>query len=133
MSEQQGRVRVVIADARGDVREALAVLLEASDDFEVVGQAATPAEAAERAAGLAPDLLVVDPCGMTDIQALRRLAALSCSIVLLPLTISPECRVRARELGVAAVLDKSTSPEEVLHTLRSVAGRTAAPPQPSPF
>jgi DNA-binding NarL/FixJ family response regulator len=117
MVEQQ-RIRVIIADARQDVREALAALLDASDDFEVVCQAATPAEAADCAALLAPDLVVLEPTGESGCEAYLQLSRLSCPLVLLTLNITPECRARALELGVVAVLDKGTSPEELLGTLR---------------
>lgn len=118
MIRQHHAIRMLIADARQDVREAIAALLEATEEFTVVGQAATPGEAAAQLVTLDPDLLLIDPCGMHDLPALRRLAEASCPMVMLTLNISPECRARARELGVAAVIDKGTSPEELLQTLR---------------
>jgi DNA-binding NarL/FixJ family response regulator len=119
MIKQHNEVRILIADARQDVREALAALLEATDDFTVAGQASTPGEAALQMLALDPDLLLIDPCGMRDLPALRSLAEAPCPMVLLTLNINPECRARALELGVAAVIDKGTSPEELLQTLRS--------------
>jgi DNA-binding NarL/FixJ family response regulator len=128
MTQTTERVRVLIADGRRDVRDALVALLDASDEFEVVGQVATPREAADRAAALDPELLLVDPNGMHDIDALSRLASGSCPLVLLTLNISPECRTRARDLGVAAVVDKGTTPEELLRVLR----RASHGSRPSP-
>lgn len=118
MIKQHTGIRILIADARQDVREALAALLEATEEFTVAGQAATPAEAALQLLALDPDLLLIDPCGMRDLPALRSLSEAPCPMVLLTLNISPECRARALELGVAAVIDKGTSPEELLQTLR---------------
>jgi DNA-binding NarL/FixJ family response regulator len=118
MITQHNEVRILIADARQDVREAVAALLEATDEFTVAGQASTPGEAAAQLLALDPDLLLIDPCGMNDLPALRSLAEAPCPMVLLTLNINPECRARALELGVAAVIDKGTSPEELLQTLR---------------
>lgn len=123
MTTNAGRVRVLIADARADVREALAALLEATDDFEVIGEVASPEEAAARAPVLRPDVILVDPCGEYH-GALAQLARDTKTLVILTLRVGMACRARARDLG-ALVIDKGTGPEDLLAILR----RACCPPQ----
>jgi DNA-binding NarL/FixJ family response regulator len=123
MTTNAGRVRVLIADARADVREALAALLEATDDFEVIGEAASPEEAAARAPALRPDVILVDPCGEYH-GALPQLARDTKTLVILTLRVGTTCRAQARDLG-ALVIDKGTGPEDLLAILR----RACCPPQ----
>jgi len=133
MTTNAGRVRVLIADARADVREALAALLEATDDFEVIGKAASPEEAAARAPALRPDVILVDPCGEYH-DVLTQLARDTKTLVILTLRVGATCRARARDLG-ALVIDKGTGPEDLLAILRrscwrpqDTRGAVASPP-----
>jgi DNA-binding NarL/FixJ family response regulator len=120
------RTRVLIADARNDVREALSALLDTTDDFVVIGEAASMREAAAGAETLCPDIVVLDPDGRYDEDALARLAACPVRLVLLTLKAGFACRNRARAMG-ALVIDKGTSPEELLNLLRRACpGRGAA-------
>jgi DNA-binding NarL/FixJ family response regulator len=82
MDQGMIRTRVFIADARDDVREALTALLDTTDDFEVVGEAASTFEAAARVESLCPDIVVLDPDGRSDEDALARLAACPLRLVL---------------------------------------------------
>ncbi|MEV0383954.1 response regulator transcription factor [Nonomuraea sp. NPDC050643] len=53
-------IRVLIADDQGMVRTGFTVFLSAQPDIEVVGEAADGREAVERAAELAPDVVLMD-------------------------------------------------------------------------
>jgi DNA-binding NarL/FixJ family response regulator len=53
-------IRVLIADDQAMVREGLSVLLNAQPDIEVTGQAADGQEAVGKAAGLRPDVVLMD-------------------------------------------------------------------------
>jgi DNA-binding NarL/FixJ family response regulator len=53
-------VRVLLADDQALFREALATLLEARPEVEVVGEAGNGAEALDRAATLGPDVVLMD-------------------------------------------------------------------------
>ena len=53
------RVRIVVSDGEAIDRGGLVGLLEDEQDFEVVGEAATVAEAIQQARALAPDVLVL--------------------------------------------------------------------------
>ncbi len=119
MNGPDARTRVLIADARGDVREALAALLDTTDDFEVVGQACSMDEAARCCPELQPDIVVADPNGEYD-DTLGMLATGPRRLILLTLRDGATCRTTARSLG-AVVVDKGASPEHILATLRAAA------------
>lgn len=118
------RTKVLIVDARRDVREALSALLDACGDFEVVGECGDAADATGFAATLQPDIVVLDPDGRFDHDALVALAARPGSLVILTLKDGRECRSRAETYG-AVVVDKGTTPETLIATLRGLmrAGR----------
>lgn len=122
----QQRVRVVIADARQDVREALGALLDTTDEFDVVGYAATPQQAEVLTTALTPDIVIVDPDGRNE-DCVSRLVAGPSSVVILTLNISPAWRRRAGEIGIVAIVDKGASPEQILDILRD-AGHHEHPP-----
>lgn len=53
-------IRVMLVDDQTLFRHGLRRLLEGQDDFEVIGEAATGAEAIERACELMPDVILMD-------------------------------------------------------------------------
>ena len=116
--EQTARRRVLIADARRDVREALTMLLDATDDFQVVREAGSARDAAGCADALVPDIILLDPAGAYDCDLLDRLARATGLLVLLTLRDGASCRASAHAVG-AVVIDKGAGPEQILHTLRA--------------
>jgi DNA-binding NarL/FixJ family response regulator len=68
-------IRVLLADDQELVRDGFALILDAQEDLEVVGQAADGAEAVEQAQATMPDVVLMDvrmPV-MDGIEATRRL------------------------------------------------------------
>jgi len=55
-----GTIRLLIADDHPVVRDGLRGIFEASDEFEVAGEAANGREAVDRAAALRPDVVLMD-------------------------------------------------------------------------
>ncbi|MBV9380544.1 MAG: response regulator transcription factor, partial [Streptosporangiaceae bacterium] len=53
-------IRLLIADDHPVVRDGLRGIFEASGEFEVVGEAGNGQEAADRAAALRPDVILMD-------------------------------------------------------------------------
>ena len=60
MSTESRRIRVLLADDHSIMREGLQVMLERSEEFEVVGQARNGVEAVKAASELSPDVIVMD-------------------------------------------------------------------------
>lgn len=69
-------IRLMIVDDHPVVRDGLTGMFSGEDDFEVVGDAANGLDAVRRAAGLNPDVILMD-LRMPDldgVSAIRRLA-----------------------------------------------------------
>ena len=60
MSTESRRIRVLLADDHSIIREGLQVMLERSEEFEVVGQDRNGVEAVKAAAELSPNVIVMD-------------------------------------------------------------------------
>ena len=60
MSTESRRIRVLLADDHSIMREGLQVMLERSEEFEVVGQDRNGVEAVKAAAELSPNVIVMD-------------------------------------------------------------------------
>ena len=75
MSTEEKSIRVLIVDDHQVVREGLRTFLELHAGVSVAGEAASGAEAVERARQLAPDVVLMDLVmpGMDGIEATRRI------------------------------------------------------------
>ncbi|GAB1821643.1 response regulator [Herbidospora sp. RD11066] len=69
-------IRVIVADDQEIVRTGLVMILEAQDDIEVIGEAASGERAVELARRLRPDVCLLDirMPGMNGIEATRQLS-----------------------------------------------------------
>lgn len=102
-------IRVLLADDHPAVRQGVRLLLHASGDFAVVGEAANGAEAAELAREQLPDVVVMDarmPV-LDGIEATRRIVSWSPNARVLVLSAEPDVEQRARHAGAVGFLNKS--------------------------
>jgi len=112
--------RVLIVDDHPVVRAGLRAFLDLQEDLEVVGEAGSVAEALERAAALAPDLVLLDlelpdGSGLTAIAELGR-----ASRVLVLTSFLDEGKVRqAMRQGASGYLLKHAGPNALLDKLRA--------------
>jgi DNA-binding NarL/FixJ family response regulator len=69
------KIRVLLVDDHGIVREGLRAMLSLNQDIQVVGEAADGREAIDRARSCAPNVVVMDMAmpGMDGLQATKRL------------------------------------------------------------
>ena len=116
--------RVLIVDDHLLFAEMLALALNLSGRFEVVGQAANGRDAIEQAAWLRPDVVVMDvemPV-LDGIAATPRIlaAAPGAKVVIVSSSKAPEDRRRAAQAGAVNFLGKDASTEELARALASV-------------
>jgi DNA-binding NarL/FixJ family response regulator len=118
-------IRIVIADDHHLVREGIRQVLQAGEEFEVVGQASNGAEALGLAESLAPDVLVLDvsmpgQSGLEVTAALRDRAS-PVKVLVLSVHDHPQYVIEAVRAGARGYLRKDTEPAELRRAIRAVA------------
>lgn len=124
-------IRIVIADDHPVVRAGLRALLDAEPDLDVVGEAATPQEAVDLAAGLSPELVLMDlqfadQTGGAD--ATRQIRAQDAPPYVLVLTNydTDGDILGAVEAGASGYLLKDAPPHELIAAVRAAAAGESA-------
>jgi DNA-binding NarL/FixJ family response regulator len=104
-------VRVLIVDDQAPFRMAARMVVDATDGFEVVGEAESGEDSVELASSLAPDLVLMDVNlpGIDGLDATRRILAGSDTVVVLLLSTYEEAEYapRATECGASAYIPKA--------------------------
>ena len=118
-------ITLVLVEDHTSYAQALAAVIELTDDIEVVGRAQSADEAAQVLARQAPTVAVVDldlpgAGGVDVLDDLRDRRATTAAVVLTALTDQAELG-RAVEAGAAAVLHKSVDVTDLLEVIRRVA------------
>ncbi|WP_328617119.1 response regulator transcription factor [Amycolatopsis sp. NBC_00355] len=120
---------VLIVDDQPLQRFGFRMLLDATPDTDVVGEAAHGAEAVRRTAELRPDVVLMDirMPGMDGIEATRQILATGGRSRVLVLTTFDldEYAYAALRAGASGFLLKDAHPEELLAGIRAVAGGDA--------
>ncbi len=121
-------IRVVLAEDQPMVRAGFRALLDSRDDIEVIGEAATGAEALEHARALRPDVVVMDirmpeMDGLEATREITRNPALSHTRVLVLTTFElDEYVFGALRAGASGFLLKGGEPADLVNAIRVVAG-----------
>ena len=122
-------LRIVVADDHSVVREGLRSLLSAVEGYELVGTAATGAEAVKAAVTLRPDVLVMDiqMPDMTGIEATREIRRVAPAVAVLMLTMfdDDESVFAAMRAGALGYVLKGAPPESMIRAIAVVAGGEA--------
>ncbi|MFE5827201.1 response regulator [Streptomyces erythrochromogenes] len=117
-------IRIVIVDDQVIIRTGLAMLLDASDDFEVVAAAGDGAEALSQVAAHRPDVVLMDlnMPRVDGVEATRRLMRLPEPPLVLALSVcDTDGRVlEALEAGACGFLSKDLKLEELFAALHTV-------------
>jgi DNA-binding NarL/FixJ family response regulator len=120
-------VKVLLADDQPLARAGLRTLLESCDDIEVVGEAASGAEAVERARAWRPDVVLMDirMPGLDGLEATRRIVAderlAGVRVVILTTFDLDEYVYEALRVGASGFLAKDVEPGELRHAVRVAA------------
>jgi DNA-binding NarL/FixJ family response regulator len=118
------RIRVLIVDDQALIRRGMSLMLGDEPDIEVVGQAATGAEALTLVARLEPDVVLMDlhMPGLGGVPATRAIASTHPTVHVMVLTTfdADEMVFEAIRAGAQAYLLKDASEADVLETIRAV-------------
>lgn len=126
MSAAPPAIRVVLVDDERMVRTALRVILDAEPDLEVVGEAATGAEAVSVVRAERPDVVLMD-VRMPEIDGIRATEQILRSMpepprIVVVTTFENDAYVyEALRAGAAGFLLKRAAPEELVGAVRLVA------------
>lgn len=117
-------IRILVADDHYVVRQGLAALLVARNGMQVVGEAAAGKEAVDLARTLLPDVILMDMImpGMDGPEAIALIKQDNPNARILVLTSFGESKqvAAAIQAGALGYLLKDSSPDDLLHAIRSV-------------
>ena len=118
-------IRVLITDDHSIVREGLTLILETTDDIEVIGEAADGAEALRLVSEDQPDVVLMDlrmpgMDGLTAIEHLQRDYP-QVAIVILTTYNEDDLMLRGLQAGAKGFLLKDTPRDTLLETIQAAA------------
>ena len=116
---------VMLVDDHAVVRTGFRLLLQATDDLDVIAEAGSGEEAIERYTEFQPDAVVMDLAmmGMGGIEANRRIVGRHPGARILALSAHADTSHPRRALNAGALgyLSKRSAPEEMVEAVRAVA------------
>ena len=125
LTQDGGRIRVLLVDDHPMIREGLRGLLYVHEDLAIVGEACDGEEALSLTDKLRPDCVIMDVNmpRMDGIEATRRLKAAfgGTAVIGLSVNASREVEVAMRRAGVDQFLSKEAPAEQIYRTILSTA------------
>ncbi|MBI2954879.1 MAG: response regulator transcription factor [Chloroflexi bacterium] len=117
------RVRVLVVEDHGIVRDGIRLLLQAEPDMEVVGEASDGQSAIEKAAQLDPDVVLMD-LGLPNVSGIdaTRCIRESCprtKVLALTVHDSDDHFFRSLDAGASGYVLKGATSNELLHAIRA--------------
>ena len=127
-------IRVLIVDDHLVVREGLRLILETSEEIELVGDAADGASAVRLVSEVQPDVVLMDlrMPGMDGIEAIERIRAEwpHIAVVILTTYNEDDLMIRGLRAGACGYLLKDTNRETLFNAIRTAArGETLLQPE----
>ena len=120
-----GKLRILLADDHGVVREGLKSLINAQPDLEVIGEACDGLSACQKATELRPEVVVMDVSmpGLTGDQATAQLKQACPDVKVLALTVHEDKNHLRKMLkaGASGYILKLATGEEFIRAVRAVA------------
>ena len=124
MSERK-KIRVLLADDHAVVRAGYRVLLQNTDDIEVVAEADSGERACRAFADLEPDVVVMDLTmpGIGGLEAIRRMVARDSNARILVFSMHEDTVFveQALQAGARGYITKSSAPEILVEAIRELA------------
>ncbi len=122
--EENGAIRIVIADDHPIFRDGLRKLLALEDEFVVVGEAKDGNEVLDVVRQTEPDILLLDlrmPAldGLSVLQSLKTISA-RCKVIILTASEDKNEFVQAMKLGCSGIVLKQTATELLYKSIRKV-------------
>jgi DNA-binding NarL/FixJ family response regulator len=118
-------IRVLIADDQALMRQGFRMILSAEPDIDVVGEADTGIAAIRQATTLQPDVVLMD-IQMPELDGVAATRQLTGVKVLILTTFGNDEHVAAAlAAGASGFLLKDTTPEQLIHAVRVIAGGDA--------
>lgn len=118
------RIRVVIADDHVMIRQHLGNLLRGHDDIGVIGEAANGAEAAELAATLLPDVIVMDVTmpTLSGVEATRLISKRHPDILIIGVSVhgAEQVEAKMKQEGAVAFVSKEAVADQLYPAIKSV-------------
>lgn len=123
-------VRVLLVDDHAVMRAGFRMILEATDDIVVVGEAATGVEGVAAASALRPDVVCMDVQmpDMDGLEATRRIVAddtVGAAVVIVTTFDRDDYLFASLSAGASGFLLKNAGPEELVNAVRVAAAGDA--------
>ena len=132
MGNEQGKIRVLLADDSQETLQSVRKLLSLEDDVEVVGEAQNGREAVDKAKSLRPHIILMDMRmpEMDGIAATEAIAAElpTVQVIMVSVAGTAESLRRAMLAGAREYLVKPFEPDELVASVRRV-HELYAPPE----
>jgi NarL family two-component system response regulator LiaR len=130
------KIRIILADDHPLLRQALRIVLEKQNDFEVIAEAGDGEEAVQLAKEMVPDVMIMDISmpKLSGLEATKLIKAECPSIAILVLTVHSDNEhiISILKAGAAGYLTKSVYGDEVINAVRAlVSGETVLAPSVS--
>lgn len=119
-------IRVLLVDDHALLRAGFRTILDAQPDIEVVGEAATGAEALTQASALQPDVIAMDVQmpDMNGIEATRRIVAdpdITAAVAVITTFDRDDYLYEALDAGASGFLLKNAGAEDLVAAVRALA------------
>ena len=125
MSTESRRIRVLLADDHTVMREGLQLVLERSEEFEVVGHARDGVEAVKAASELSPDVIVMDVMmpNKDGVEACREImeSLPDTRVIMLTASTEADAVIEAVAAGATGYLQKVAGMDQLLSSVKVVA------------
>jgi two-component system response regulator NreC len=118
------KIRILVADDHGIVRQGLRFVLEREEDFQVVGEAGDGREAVRLAETLGPAVIIMD-IGMPQLNGLEATSQIvrkdpGVKVIVLSMHADEVYLLRALSAGVRGYLIKGSADQDLVRAVRAV-------------